>query len=187
VRADIPVGQPADEERAIARRPGPGEGRPPSEGTKFQEATRPRPCLPQSGFYHARTPIAVASRFHARRAAGGDRHHRHPRRPSLARRPEGARRGRTDPVHQQPAPAWPGSAQLPRRLQAVPARVRRGLDCLFAAAHQRHGLSVPLPGGGKSLPPDRVPDTAFRCDGGAQVLGARALTARSRSRHRVPG
>jgi hypothetical protein len=41
---------------------------------------------------------APQGRVHAGRAAGGDRHHRHPHRPAASRRPEGPRVGGPDPA-----------------------------------------------------------------------------------------
>ena len=61
-----------------------------------------------------------SSRFHADRAAGGDRHHRRPDRPALAGRAVGPRGGPPRPVHQQPQADRPGPAQLPHGHRHVP-------------------------------------------------------------------
>ena len=60
-----------------------------------------------------------ASRLHADRVAGGDRHHRHPDRPAPAGRAEGPRGRGTDQVRQQPQAARPGRSQLPRRSTSI--------------------------------------------------------------------
>ena len=63
----------------------------------------------------------LEARLYADRAAGGDRHHRHPDRPARAGRAEGARGRRPHPVRQQHEAAGPGDAQLQRQLPATPA------------------------------------------------------------------
>ena len=68
----------------------------------------------------ARLPVRV----HADRAVGGDRHHRHPDRPVVARGAEGARGRRPHAMYQQPQADWPGSARLSRRQESVSSRLR---------------------------------------------------------------
>src|SRR5262249_31069411 len=72
-------------------------------------------------FPHSIVPLGERShetpRFYADRAAGGDRHHRHPHRPAAARRSEGARGRRTPQLPEQPPPARRRGPQLPQRQQ----------------------------------------------------------------------
>ena len=60
---------------------------------------------------HASSLAPPPSGFHADRVARRHRHHRHPDRPAPARRAEGPRGRRTDPVPEQPeaASAWPST------------------------------------------------------------------------------
>ena len=80
-----------------------------------------------AGDRHGRTRLAG---LHADRAAGGDRHHRHPDRPAAPRRPEGPRGRRPHAVHEQPQADRPGPPQLPRREPDFPpgyaSALRRG-------------------------------------------------------------
>ena len=57
---------------------------------------------------------------HADRAAGGDRHHRHPHRPAAAGGAEGARGGRRAAVPEQPQADRPGATQLRQHERLLP-------------------------------------------------------------------
>ena len=104
--------------------------------------------LPNSsrGVSHGPSSFGV----HADRAAGGDRHHRHPHRPAPAGRAESPRGRRPHAVQQQPEAARPGLPQPPRPVRH--AAVRRpalvdGPD--LRAAGDRHGPE-PDRGGGRA-------------------------------------
>ena len=105
-----PLRQPEDVRPAGERRRGPD--RPPP--VQAQVSRGGPTCRP----VRAPRPAGV----HADRAAGRDRHHRHPDRPAAPRRPEGPRGRRPHAVHEQPEAARPGPAQLPRHATATSRR-----------------------------------------------------------------
>ena len=61
------------------------------------------------------------SSFHADRAAGGHRHHRHPRRHAAARFAAGPGQGEVHLLHQQLQPVRQGGGHVRRRQQGVSA------------------------------------------------------------------
>ena len=73
--------------------------------------------LPSRGTCHGPAP---SLRLYADRAAGRDRHHRHPHRPPAARGPEGPRGRQPHEVLEQPQADRPGRAQLPRHAPEFP-------------------------------------------------------------------
>ena len=85
--------------------------------------------------------VPASKGVHADRAAGGDRHHRHPDRPAAARRPEGPRGRRTHRLQQQPAADRPRGPQLRQRQRPPAPRHQRrqqqlhGHTALPAALH----------------------------------------------------
>ena len=76
-------------------------------------------------------------RLHARRAAGGDRHHRDSHR-AIAAGGAGRSGGRAPgPVHESPEAGRPGAAQPPRHVQALPAR-----DVQLPGQHVPHAATL---------------------------------------------
>src|SRR5262245_16572733 len=79
--------------------------------------------------FHSPCSSETATRLHAHRTPGGDRHHRDPDRTPVTRGAKDPRGRAPDAVYQQPEAIWVGPPQLPRYQWAVAEGWRHGLVC----------------------------------------------------------